>query len=244
MSNKSITKEQIHHKIYKLRGMIVMLDRDLGEFYGEETRRINEVRKRNENNFNKLTFQITKEEYEELSISQGSILPPFRGGHLPWVYTERGAYKLSIYLTSERAEAVSDLILDAFFLVRDSLINPQAGRDLQILRSQIESLEQDLKGSDLVINNYFAPVNIFSSISHTVNNDLELIGKLMQLKDHAPDEKVAKSLNDAAVAVREKDKGKIKKSMETINSMLDGVTKGQAAYNVLAPAYEMLKLLF
>lgn len=247
MSNQQpLSKEVIRHKIYKVRGLSVMLDRDLADFYETDTRSVNQVQKRHSKAFLGQAFQLSEEEWAELLRSQRATANS-KSRSLPWVYTERGTYKLSIFLTSERAEIVADMILDAFFMVKDLLQSPNAisgkQREIQILESQIKTVEQDLKGTDVIIHNYFGSVNILNHF-HTINNDLEAIAKIMFLKEHAPDAKTGKALTDAAEALREKDKGKIKKSMETINEMLDSVTKGQAAYNVLLPVYEILKAFF
>lgn len=58
-------EEDIRAKIYTIRGLQVMLDRDLAELYGVETRRLNEQVKRNSERFpNEFMFQLTKQELE------------------------------------------------------------------------------------------------------------------------------------------------------------------------------------
>ena len=59
--------EQIQQKIFEIRGQKVMLDRDLAEMYGVETKRLNEQIKRNMKRFPEdFMFQLTKEEFQNL----------------------------------------------------------------------------------------------------------------------------------------------------------------------------------
>lgn len=78
MSKELVTKEEIQHKIYRLRGQNVMLDSDLGLFYGEETKNINRVRSRHERSFEGNAFQISEEEFDNLSRFQNVTFPPNR----------------------------------------------------------------------------------------------------------------------------------------------------------------------
>jgi hypothetical protein len=62
-----IPQEVIMNKIYLIRGHKVMLDRDLGELYEVETKRLNEQVKRNINRFPEdFMFQLSEEEFENL----------------------------------------------------------------------------------------------------------------------------------------------------------------------------------
>ena len=67
MDKELITPVLIESKIYMIRGKQVMIDRDLAELYGVETKRITEAVKRNIERFpEEFRFQLTKEEYEFL----------------------------------------------------------------------------------------------------------------------------------------------------------------------------------
>lgn len=99
----------IERKIFLIRGRKVMLDRDLAELYGVETRALNQAVKRNLNRFPEdFTFMLTPEEAIELSRSQFVILK--RGQnikYLPYAFTENGVAMLSSVLSSERAVEVN-----------------------------------------------------------------------------------------------------------------------------------------
>ena len=128
----------IQKKIYTIRGVQVMLDSDLAEFYKVETRRLNEQVRRNIDRFpDEFMFQLTKEEYENLmsqiaisnnhsSRSQIAILEKGKGKHrkyLPYVFTEQGVAMLSGVLRSDIAVKMSIQIISAFVAMRKFIIN-------------------------------------------------------------------------------------------------------------------------
>lgn len=125
MDNEEITPILVQSKIFLIRGKHVMIDRDLAELYGVETRTINQAVKRNEERFpEEFRFQLTAEEYEFLR-SQIVILKigteDQRGKHskyLPFVFTEQGVAMLSAVLHSPTAIKVSIKIMDAFVKLR------------------------------------------------------------------------------------------------------------------------------
>ena len=74
MNKLVINKDNIQNKIYTIRGVSVMIDRDLAELYQVETRRINEQVKRNIERFPEdFMFQLTKDELEILEIAKCDI---------------------------------------------------------------------------------------------------------------------------------------------------------------------------
>ena len=119
MSKDEIKIEEL---IYEIRGKQVMLASDVAKLYKVETKRINEVIKRNINRFpESFCFQLTKEEIDEVSLrSQIATLNKsnnYRGQHykyLPYVFTEQGIMMLSGLLKSDIAVKVNIQIIDAF----------------------------------------------------------------------------------------------------------------------------------
>jgi len=91
--------EQIEKCILLIRGQKVMLDADLAELYGTETRRLNEQVKRNIKRFPKdFCFQLTQEEY---SILRSQFATSRRHGgrrYMPYVFTEHGALMAAKYI--------------------------------------------------------------------------------------------------------------------------------------------------
>src|SRR6187549_963060 len=92
-ASKEIAEGVILEKVHLIRGVKVMLDKDLAEMYGTETFRLNEAVKRNLSRFpSDFMFQLKQEEFNSL-ISQNAISKNVgRGGtrKLPNVFTEQG----------------------------------------------------------------------------------------------------------------------------------------------------------
>jgi hypothetical protein len=128
MANIKIQKN-IESKIYTIRDVNVMLDKDLAKLYQVETRRVNEQVKRNIERFpNDFMFQLTKDEFENL-MSQNAISSSEWGGvrKLPYVFSEQGVYMLATVLKSDVATQVTLSIMRTFtklksFLTQNSLL--------------------------------------------------------------------------------------------------------------------------
>jgi len=139
----------IENKILTIRNQQVMIDRDLAELYGVETKRLNEQVKRNIERFpDRFMFQLTEEEINDLSsrsqIATLNINGNKRGSnikYLPYAFTEQGVAMLSAVLKSDTAVKVSIQIMDAFVAMRHFLLNnAQIFSELtQIKRHQLES---------------------------------------------------------------------------------------------------------
>ena len=131
-----IPPEAVINKIYVFRDVKVMLDRDLAELYGVETRRLNEQVKRNINRFPlDFMFQLDKKEFENL-ISQNATSNQGGVRKLPYVFTEQGVSMLSSVLNSERAINVNIQIMRTFTKLRQMLSSHED------LRKKIESMEK------------------------------------------------------------------------------------------------------
>ena len=126
--NEIIEKEiiDIENMIYEIRGVQVIFSSDVAKLYQVETKRINEVIKRNINRFpNSFCFQLRSEEIDKLFLrSQFATLNKnnnLRGQHykyLPYVLTEQGIMMLSGLLKSDIAVKVNIQIIDAFVKMR------------------------------------------------------------------------------------------------------------------------------
>ena len=95
--------ERITSKIYLIRGMKVMLDRDLAELYDVETKALKQAVRRNIDRFPEdFMFELSKEEFKNL---RSQIVTSSWGGlrYLPMVFSEQGVAMLSSVLRSERA---------------------------------------------------------------------------------------------------------------------------------------------
>lgn len=111
-----IDHQLVQSKIYTIRNTQVMLDRDLAELYGVETRRLNEQVKRNITRFpESFMFQMTKQELENWVSQNATSNREVMGlRKQPLVFTEQGVAMLSAVLKSETAVQVSIQIIEAF----------------------------------------------------------------------------------------------------------------------------------
>ncbi len=129
--------ELIASKIYLMRSVKVMLDRDLAELYGVETKVLKQAVRRNIDRFPAdFMFELTKEENRSLR-SQNVTLK--RGQHskfLPFAFTELGVAMLSSVLKSERAVQVNIQIMRTFTKFREALL------DNKDLRRELEEFKQ------------------------------------------------------------------------------------------------------
>ena len=123
-------KINIESKIMIVRRQQVMIDRDLAELYGVETKVLNQAVKRNIERFpEQFCFQLTREETDILCSKSQIVTLNVRGNlrgtnikKLPYVFTEQGVAMLSAVLHSETAIKVSIEIMNAFVVMRHYLL--------------------------------------------------------------------------------------------------------------------------
>jgi hypothetical protein len=167
----------IESRIHLIRGMKVMIDRDLASIYEVETRTLNQAVQRNITRFPEdFMFQLLKVEAESLR-SQTVILK--RGQHLkylPYAFTEQGVAMLSSVLNSERAIQVNVQIMRAFVRIRNLVA------DHADLRKTIQLMERRLNTHDQQIQVAFAALK---SLLQPKAPELEQI----PTKKYTPDER-------------------------------------------------------
>ncbi|WP_156286518.1 ORF6N domain-containing protein [Oceanivirga salmonicida] len=127
-----INEENLATKIYNIRGQKVMLDFELAEIYGYETKRFNEQVKRNKKKFEgeDFMFQLTDDELEKLLRSQNATLKKGtgRGSNIkykPYCFTEQGIYMLMTVLKGELATKQSRALIRTFKSMKDYLVENQ-----------------------------------------------------------------------------------------------------------------------
>lgn len=134
-----ITASVIERKILVVRERQVMLDQDLAELYGVETRVLVQAVRRNRKRFPEdFMFQLTGVEHGALR-SQFVTSKPGRGGrrYAPYVFTQEGVAMLSSVLHSKRAVAVNIEIMRAFVELR------RAAASYAALEKRLEELERE-----------------------------------------------------------------------------------------------------
>ena len=149
---QTIDAQNLQDKIHTIRGLQVMLDRDLAELYQVETKVFNQAVKRNNDRFPiDFMFQLSKEEFEswksqiatsnadDFLRSQNVTLENGRGKHrkyLPYVFTEQGVSMLSAILKSDVAIDISIKIIRTFVEMRKMISSNS------LLFSKMEVLEK------------------------------------------------------------------------------------------------------
>ena len=122
-----IEYEQVESKILEIRHQHVIIDSDVAELYGVETKRINEAVKNNPEKFPEAyLIELTQQEWDPLKSKFSTSI---KGGKvkLPTAFTERGLYMLATILRSPQATETTLAIIDTFAKVRE------IGRSVKLL---------------------------------------------------------------------------------------------------------------
>lgn len=131
----------VEDKIFMIRGKQVMLDHDLAELYGVETKVINQAVKRNIERFpEEFRFQLTEEEFYELVTNCDRFNTLKHSTIFPYVFTEQGVAMLSAVLHSSTAIQVSIKIMDAFVKLRHIVQNQITSKDFESELLEIRKL--------------------------------------------------------------------------------------------------------
>ncbi|WP_337942877.1 ORF6N domain-containing protein [Parabacteroides sp.] len=161
----------IQGKIYEIRGQKVMLDFDLAEMYGIETRVLKQSVRRNLKRFSgdDFMFELTKEEtlnWKSQIVMSNSIKMGMRRS--PYAFTELGVAMLSSVLNSKAAIQINISIMRAFVAIRQLIANPPVDR--------VGELEKQMKELKDYIEDVFADYN---DINDDTRMQLELINQTL-----------------------------------------------------------------
>ena len=158
MQNTMRPKETVLDKIYVIRNQKVLLDRDLAQLYGIETKRLNEAVKRNLSRFPEdFMFQLNESEFDHLKSQFASSS---WGGNRkrPFAFTEHGILMLSSVIHSEQAISVNIQIMRLFTQMRQWIL------DHSELQEKIEQLEQKVDNHDKNIELVFSYLDELSEV--------------------------------------------------------------------------------
>ena len=127
-----VTFVQIESRILEVRGQKVMIDADLAEIYGVQTKALNQAVRRNLERFPRdFMFQLTKSEKEEVVTNCDHLGKLKYSSVLPFVFTEHGAIMAASVLNSPRAVEVSVQVVRAFVRLREMITsNAELSRKL------------------------------------------------------------------------------------------------------------------
>ena len=136
--------EVVMTKIFIVRGQKVMIDRDLAQLYGVETKVLKQAVRRNTNRFPEdFMFEMTKEElsnWRSQFVTSSSDKQGLR--YAPFCFTEQGVTMLSCILNSERAIKINIQIVRIFTKIRETLT------DTLGLKLEIEDIKKKLQSQD------------------------------------------------------------------------------------------------
>ena len=155
----TVTENVITNKIVVIRGQKVMLDFDLAEMYGVETKRLKEQVKRNIERFPEdFMFEMTEEEltiWRSQFVTSNSLKMGLR--YKPFCFTEHGVLMLSSVLRSERAVQVNIQIMRVYSKMKELL---QMNKDIL---TKLEKLEKNSDKHDKEIKLIFDTIKKFIS---------------------------------------------------------------------------------
>ncbi|MBP3669722.1 MAG: ORF6N domain-containing protein [Bacteroides sp.] len=147
----------IQNKIYEIRGQRVMLDFDLAELYGIETKNLKKAVRRNLERFpSDFMFELNNSEFNSLKNSMKFQNGTSRQGgiaYAPFAFTEQGVAMLSSVLRSTTAIEINIRIMRAFVAVRQYLYaNQQMSQEIENLKHRLKVLEQGSEDTLEAIN--------------------------------------------------------------------------------------------
>lgn len=202
-----LNEELIASKIYIIRGQKVMLDFELAEIYGYETKRFNEQVKNNIERFDEdFRFRLTKEEYDLILRSKKSTAQIWtvgnKGGRtsLPYAFTEQGIYMLMTVLKGDLATKQSKTLIRLFKTMKDYLVennNMLTQKDyLNLFKlinnnsDRIKELEDEFKLFSKVINSHYLILNgeriegdiAYQEIYRIANKSIYIIDDYIDIK--------------------------------------------------------------
>ncbi|MFN5772808.1 ORF6N domain-containing protein [Flavobacterium sp.] len=163
MQNSMRPNETVLDKIYVIRNQKVLLDRDLAQLYGIETKRLNEAVKRNLSRFpDDFMFQLNDVEFETL---KSQFATSSWGGNRkrPFAFTEHGILMLSSVIHSELAISVNIQIMRLFTQMRQRIMEHSE------VQEKIHLLEQNVENHDKNIELVFSYLDELNEVKPAEN---------------------------------------------------------------------------
>ena len=179
------TTVQIEGRILSIRNTQVMADRDLAEFYGVETKVLNQAVKRNIERFpERFRFQLSNAETNELVTNCDRFESLKHSSVPPYVFTEQGVAMLSSVLRSETAVYVSTQIMDAFVAMRHFLAgNAQVFQRLETIEYHQLEMQQHQQETDKRIDEIFQKFEEKKSVSQGIFYDGQVFDAYVFVSD-------------------------------------------------------------
>ena len=129
--------DNVRSRIVEVRGQDVLLDSDVAELYGVETKRVNEAVRNNLEKFpERYMFRLNRQEFISLRSKFSTANLSSKSRVAPVAFTERGLYMLATILKSRRAVEATFAIIETFASVRD------LKRNLKELHEEVEPMRK------------------------------------------------------------------------------------------------------
>ncbi|MDA8528648.1 ORF6N domain-containing protein [Opitutaceae bacterium] len=155
MPRKAQRRAPVSPPIHTVRKQSVVLDSDLAEMYGVETKRLNQAVRRNDSKFPlDFCFELTQQEFASLR-SHNVTLKTGRGTHrkyLPLVFTEHGALMAATVLKSDQAVQMSLYLIKAFVQMRDEMLASKT------ILKRLAEMDRRLLEHDVVLQEMIARI--------------------------------------------------------------------------------------
>jgi len=169
--NEIVNNILIDDKIFIIRGMQVMVDKDLAELYGVPTKRLNEQVKRNMDKFpDDFMFQLTDTEQSELVAKCDRFEKLKHASSNFYAFTEQGVYMLATVLKSKVATNVSLSIMRTFTKIKN-----QSVPYFDIIK-RLETLEVENQDTRNLLNKVVKVVSSMQDIQNEAKENTRLIG--------------------------------------------------------------------
>ena len=169
-TNQILNNIALDDKIFIIRGIQVMIDKDLAELYQVETKRLNEQVKRNIERFDRdFMFQLSDDEFEKLR-SQNATTNFNMIRNNPYVFTEQGVYMLATVLKSGVAVEVTKQIMRTFVRLKN-----QSVPYFDIIK-RLEKIETNDKDTRELLQKVVQVVTSMQSIYDEANEGTKKIG--------------------------------------------------------------------
>jgi phage regulator Rha-like protein len=154
-----VPAEYVERRILSIRGQNVIIDADLAELYGVETRALNQAVRRNIDRFPEdFAFRLSSEEFKNLRSQ--TVIPSWGGRRTPpYAFTEHGAIMIANVLRSRRAIEMSVFVVRAFVRLRGILSSQiEMLRKLEELEDRVGEHDEALRSIVQTIRRLMAPL--------------------------------------------------------------------------------------
>ena len=158
--NRSLIRKEIAPLIHVIRGKRVMLDSDLAELYGVETKQLNRAVRRNVARFPEdFMFQLSEQDITNLRCQIGTSSSSYGGRrYRPLVFTEQGVAMLSSVLQSKEAAMINIQIIRAFVAMREFISSHvELARKLEQLEYRLGQHDEEIASMFEAIKQLMAP---------------------------------------------------------------------------------------